>query len=308
MACPKCGASSDAAAKFCVKCGASLDPAAEMSPAERQRELYKAVIGPKNQDYYLSRFERFDEDGKAGMSWHWPAFFLTFYWLLYRKMWRYGLIYFFAPYLIFIAIGIAAGLMSGNAESITGIASAIYWIAALFLPPLYANALYYKACKERIAKAEASSPEYQRQLGELSGRGGTSGGIIVVVALFIIVPVIGILAAVALPAYQDYTVRAKMAEAIVFGDSAARSVGDYYRQQQKMPANLTEAGFTKHVPASVSDIVLDQRNGVIEITVAPQPITGQTLHLTPSITGDTISWRCSSDEIKEKYLPRGCRP
>jgi Tfp pilus assembly protein PilE len=308
MACPKCGASSDAAAKFCVKCGASLDPAAEMSPAERRRELYKAVIGPKNQDYYLSRFERFDEDDKAGMSWHWPAFFVTFFWFLYRRMWKYGLIYFFAPYLILVPVGAVAGIMSANKESTAGIVSTLFFIAMLLLPPLYANALYYRACKKRIANAEALTPEYQRQLGELSGRGGTSGGIMVVAALFMIIPVTGILAAIALPAYQDYTVRAKMTEAIAFGDSAARSVGDYYRQQQKMPSSLREAGFTARVPASVSDVALDQRTGVIEITVSPQPIAGQTLHMTPSVTGDSISWRCSSDGIKEQYLPRGCRP
>ena len=55
--------------------------------------LYKAVLGPKNQAYYLRHFARFDAAGKAGLSWNWAAATFTFIWFLYRRMWPAALAY-----------------------------------------------------------------------------------------------------------------------------------------------------------------------------------------------------------------------
>lgn len=203
MFCLKCGNSNDDSANFCSGCGNMLPQAVKDAPHPQTEvdgprnpdEFHKAIIGQKNQGYYLSHFSRFDSNGKVGASWHWPAFFVTYYWFLYRKMWLNALIYFVLPYLVMIPIGVAA--MAGKSDYTVGIIVLIgflvYVIAIFLLPPMYANALYYKHCKKKISGTNASSHDMQRQLGELSGKGGTSNVPLIIVLVFAFFAIIGIL-------------------------------------------------------------------------------------------------------------------
>lgn len=125
-------------------------------------EFYKAIVGPKNQNYYLYHFAQFHSYGQVGASWHWPAFFLTFFWLLYRKMWLDALKYFFLYFLILLV----DGAMHFN--------FVLYFIGIFIVPSMYANALYYQHCKEKVSTVKSSSHVLQRQLDELSEKGGTS--------------------------------------------------------------------------------------------------------------------------------------
>jgi len=84
-------------------------------------EFYRTVIVPKEQDYYLSRFAKFDGNGKAGASWHWPAFFVSFYWFLYRKMWFNALLYFLLPYIVLSILGIIAALAAKKRVVASGV-------------------------------------------------------------------------------------------------------------------------------------------------------------------------------------------
>lgn len=272
-------------------------------------EFYKAIIGPKNQDYYLRQFSRFDGNRNAGGSWNWPAFFVTFYWFLYRKMWVPALIYFFLPYLVMMPIGVIGGLAGKSVgPAIVGISYFLYLAGVLLLPPIYANAWYYKHCKKKIAETRASSRDAQRQLGELSARGGTSAVALVFVLVLALIAGIGILAAIAIPAYQDFTVRARMAEATAVGTKAAESVANYYYQHQEPPGTLAAAGFVAQLPPSIKEIGVNGKNGVVTVTMAARPIEGKTLLLVPSLDANMrINWKCLSHEIQDKYLPRDCR-
>src|SRR5262245_42760869 len=97
MFCSKCGApAAVTGARFCAKCGSSLDAAAEPAMPDRgEVEYVEAAIGPHNRDYYLPKFERFGSGGGYA-SWNWPALFVPLLWMLYRKMWLFAAIYFFA--------------------------------------------------------------------------------------------------------------------------------------------------------------------------------------------------------------------
>lgn len=312
MFCPQCGNSNDSSAKFCSVCGNELlqadhemppSPAAVNVPHDTD-EFYKAAVGSKNQDYYLRHFARFDSKGKAGVSWHWPAFFMTFCWLLYRKMWLNALLYFFLPSLM--ASGV---IVNSSAETITGIGYLLYFVGIFVLPPMYANALYYRHCKKKIALVMASSHDPQKQLGELSAEGGTSNVALNVALIVVLIPsIVGILAAVAILAYQDYTARTHVVQAEAIGRNATGTVADYYYRHQEFPCSLEQAGFATPLPPSVKEISVNCQNGTVIMTMANAPLAGKALLFVPSMDlSNRITWKCMSREIQDGYLPLQCR-
>lgn len=314
MICPKCGASNDHSAKFCSGCGSVLPQSvkdespihAEFDDRSNSDEFYKAIVGPKNQDYYLSQFSRFDIDGKVRASWHWPALFVTFYWFLYRKMWLNATIYFFLPFLVMTSLAIAHSVAGNSADIVTGIGYVLFLIAILLFPPMYANALYYKHCKKKITETSVSSQNLQRRLGELSAKGGTSN-----VALFVIfasIVSIGLLAARAIPAYEYYVTKARVAEAVALGSIAADSVANYLEQHQEIPSSLEEAGFATPIPPTVKAVSVNSETGTVTVTMASAPISGNTFLLVPLLDeNNQIVWACMSEEIEDRFLPQQCR-
>lgn len=314
MFCPKCGTSNNDSAKFCLSCGNSLSTvtggqSVSQDSIVNQEEFYKAAIGPKNQTYYLNRFLRFDEDGKTSGSWHWPAFFLTFYWFLYRKMWLNALVYFLLPYILLIPVGIISMMFGKGSEILVGIGYVIYMIAIFIVPPIYANALYYKHCKKKIAEVASSKTDVQRQLGEVSGKGGTSNVVLIFVLLFVFIAIIGILAAIAIPAYSDYTNRARTTQAVSIGKTATLAVTDYYDRHQEVPADLSEAGFTIPADTNMKSLAIDPSNGTITLTLANAALDGKSILFIPSLDSNKqITWRCMSQEIEARHLPKECRP
>lgn len=113
-------------------------------------ELYKSVIGPVNQSYYLRVFAHFDAKGKTGILWHWPACFTTLNWLIFRKMW--GMAAWFAGLsLVFTLAVFGIGkLVFSYSETTEGILTGLTLLAVFVLPGLFANAAYYRFCERTI--------------------------------------------------------------------------------------------------------------------------------------------------------------
>jgi Tfp pilus assembly protein PilE len=306
--CSKCGKEVQDADQHCSACGATLDTSVQVSTLQpKQEDFYRALIGSKNQEYYLRQFEKFDKQGKAGVSWNWPALFFTFYWLLYRKMWGAAVLYFLSPYIIFIPLGIVAAFLGKASAIFIGIAWVIYVIAIIIAPPLYANALYYRQCKKKIAQVASSGHSVERQLGELTGRGGTSK-LFLVIFMIAIIALVGILAAIAIPAYHEYTVRAQTAGALELGKRASISVAEYYDKNQQVPPDLGKAGFVQTMPDYVKGISVNTQSGIITVTMSKSPVEDKSLQLLPSLErSGEIKWVCRSKDIPPRYLPMQCK-
>jgi len=146
--------------------------------------------------------------------------------------------------------------------------------------------------------------------GEPSGESGVGKAVLIVVSVVGGVALLGILAAIALPAYQDYVTRAKVSEALHTLQQATPAVGEFIEAQQRVPSSLQEAGFQRALPPSIDGIAINQRTGEIRATLAGNVgIAGRTLSMLPTQGDDQrITWRCTSDTLPAHALPAACRP
>ena len=127
------------------------------------------------------------------------------------------------------------------------------------------------------------------------------------IELMIVVAIIGILAAVALPAYQDYTVRGKVTEGLAFANAMRNTVNENLTALGSVKAGAC-AGTNTAVGGALSSITCTDASGVILATMsADAGAVGITLKPTFG-AGGQITWACTVDSAdKAKYMPSNCR-
>ncbi len=135
------------------------------------------------------------------------------------------------------------------------------------------------------------------------------------IELMIVVAIIAILAAIALPAYQDYVIRSQVSEGSVLADGAKTAVAEFYSNTGRAPTANASAGlaaatsitgkFVKSVTVASGVITADFSS------TAPQrantKIDGKDLIFSPTFSGGSTVWTCKNTGISEKYLPVICR-
>jgi len=136
------------------------------------------------------------------------------------------------------------------------------------------------------------------------------------IELMIVVAIIAILAAIALPAYQDYVIRSQVSEGSVLADGAKTAVAEFYSNTGHAPLNNTSAGLALSgsiIGKFVDDVTV--ASGTITATYSSsQPqrsnskINGGQLQFSPTFSSGSTVWKCKAvTGIAEKYLPVICR-
>jgi len=137
------------------------------------------------------------------------------------------------------------------------------------------------------------------------------------IELMIVVAIIAILAAIAIPAYQDYTIRSQVSEGPVLADGAKTAVAEFFQNTGRFPNSNASAGLAKETSISgqyVTQVEVDPNGtGLITATYGGPKAstkigTSSKLVLSPISNAGSIAWTCKAGaNIKPNYLPSNCR-
>jgi type IV pilus assembly protein PilA len=146
---------------------------------------------------------------------------------------------------------------------------------------------------------------------DLVQQGVTTSGMpvwaIVLIVLAVLVVPVGILAAVALPAYQDYTVRAKVSAAVQAGRQATVAIEEFHVVNNKLPGDLKDLGLPAPDPRHVRSVTMDPRSGAVRVVLAVSSLEGKSILFEPTREPDgRITWTCGSSDVQQRYLTRLC--
>ena len=129
------------------------------------------------------------------------------------------------------------------------------------------------------------------------------------IELMIVVAIIGVLAAIAIPQYDNYVARAQVAEGFSLASAAKLSVSEYYITTGSFPESNAEARVHENISGNYVDEVIVEDVGILSINFgskAHDALQGKYFKLIPSNTGGAINWSCQLGTIEEKYLPNSC--
>jgi type IV pilus assembly protein PilA len=225
-------------------------------------------------------------------------------------MWLNAFLYWIVLPVGLAVLSIGVALLAGEVAS-TAFYYAVYGLISLLLVPMFANRMYYRHALSKISKVASATSSAEQHAAEMARIGGTSKVVWVILPLMLII-VAGMIAAIAIPAYQDYTIRAQVAEGLSLSGSAKAAITEQYLDTGEVPFDNAAAGLPDPENLSgsyVASIAIEDGTIVVSYgNLAHEAIHGDMLVLEPAPGEDnTLAWECWSPDIEARHLPAACR-
>jgi type IV pilus assembly protein PilA len=239
-------------------------------------------------------------------------------------MWLWGLLNLVAPWIASIVLGLVA--LAIKSPALQGILMIAAFIIPWLLLTVFANALYWRHINNVIRDVPQSfADKPDKRARRIERNGGTGLGAMIGVMFGVLFFGGGILAAIAIPAYQDYTIRSQVSEGLVLSAGAKAAVAEYFAQNNGWPADGAAAGFEGVSGKYVESVKVENGSVVISYGgAANRNLAGKTVILLPGANANKdIIWMCanasspdgvekapgpSGTDVPNKYLPMACRP
>ncbi len=129
------------------------------------------------------------------------------------------------------------------------------------------------------------------------------------IELMVTVGIIGILGAIAVPAYQDYTIRSQVTEGLSLASGAKVAVAEYYSNHGRYPESMSDIGMTSSAGNFIQETRLDEDGKITAVfgSDSNKSIRNGIISLIPTENSNgNLEWDCESS-IEEKYLPTSCK-
>ena len=129
------------------------------------------------------------------------------------------------------------------------------------------------------------------------------------IELMIVVAIIGILAAIALPAYQDYTKRTHVSEGLTLAGGAKSAVAEYYSSEGTWPADNATAGLADATDITGNAVTQVEvaASGLITITYNAKVEDNTTIEVQGTASDGGVAWSCTGGDVNSRYRPSRCR-
>ena len=130
------------------------------------------------------------------------------------------------------------------------------------------------------------------------------------IELMIVVAIVGILAAIAIPQYQEYTVRSRVTEGLNLASAAKTAVAETFQSTASFPSSNASAGVADTISSKYVTSVGVSGSGVITVTYTAAVGGGQggnTIIFTPSASNSAVDWTCNTGTVAQRFRPANCR-
>ena len=272
--------------------------------------LYRLVLGPFA-GRWVTRFLRYERDGRVGLRWHWPAFAFPAAWAFYRKLWVAGAVFAALPFAGALAFPHFDPAIGDGALVWLACVLAAVWAVPGMLGACAANRLLFRGVQRDVFRAEATTDRTDQVASLLCARRRAAPWL----SLALSAAVVALFATTVMPElerlYDQRLVRARVAAGVAAAAPLKRQVEEQWERTGSLPHRPDYAAVKAARGAEFLDRVeLSPTTGRVRLALGPATgeASGKSLLLAPAVDAEQrIHWYCISIDVPTRLLPAECR-